>query len=37
MEHMIAALSDYIHGWQWAAIIALIVLIVIWIVLRRKQ
>lgn len=34
---MIAAIGDYIHGWQWAAIIALIVLIVVWIMLRRRQ
>ncbi len=45
---MMAAISEYVRGWQWAAIayiqgwqwiaiVALIVLIAVWVVLRRRQ
>jgi len=32
----LAAIS-YIQGWQWIAIVALIVLIAVWVVLRLRQ
>jgi hypothetical protein len=45
MVPMTAALADmlpqlaisYLAPWQWIAIVALIVLIVVWVMLRRKQ
>ena len=27
---------DYIRGWQWIAIVALIVLIIVWVMMRRR-
>jgi len=29
--------AAYIQGWQWIAIVALIVLIIVWVMMRRKQ
>ena len=36
MISVLAALSDYMSWWQWLCLIAVIVLIVIWAVMRRR-
>ena len=37
MVHYLAAISDYISGWQWLLIILLIGLIVAFFVIRKRQ
>jgi len=37
MEHMLAYLGGYVNGWQLIALVFLIVLIIVWLAVRRRQ